>query len=361
MGTGHAAPSGPYEIVCGQFNSQSFMRIRRTTFAQVTRSTGILFVLVALMALSATVSLGQAGQRAPSATPQRAQTSPPPLRADNDTPLIVNTDLVTVGITVTDRDGRHISGLDKRAFTVYDDKLLQEIKFFSDSDTPVSLAIIFDTSNSMRGDKIMRARDALARFVETSHREDEYSLISFSDRVRLLLDRTRDPDAVLARFTYVQPRGETALYDATYLGVEKVTRGSRARRAILLITDGNDTCSRYTLNELRQSLKESDVALYAVGILANFRAEARAGRTTLKELASVSGGKAFFPISEAEMIEAFEQIALELRYQYSIGYRPTDLGGNNRWHRIKVEVSPPDRSQLRVRSREGVYVPTNPR
>lgn len=171
----------------------------------------------------------------------------------------------------------------------------KEIKFFSDWDTPVSLAIIFDTSNSMKGDKIVRARDALVRFVETSHRDDEYFLISFSDRVRLLLDRTREPDALLAKFTYAQPHGETALYDATYLGVEKVTRGSRARRAILLITDGNDTCSRYTLEELRRSLQESDVVLYAVGILATSRVEARAGRTTLKELASVSGGKAFSP------------------------------------------------------------------
>ncbi len=163
------------------------------------------------------------------------------------------------------------------------------------------------------------------------------------------------------QFTYVQPRGETALYDATYLGVEKVTRGSRARRAILLITDGNDTCSRYTLEELRRSLQESDVVLYAIGILATSRVEARAGRTTLKELASVSGGKAFFPNSEAEMIEAFERIALELRYQYSIGYRPTDLTSDRRWHRIKVEVSAPFRSWLLVRNREGFYAPTNPR
>lgn len=293
--------------------------------------------------------------------PQQAQKSQPPLRSDNDAPLIINTDLITVNVTVTDSDGRHISGLDRAAFTVYDDKVPQKINFFSDADTPVSLAVIFDTSSSMSGDKIMHSREALARFVETSHRDDEYFLISFSDRAQLLMEGTRDADAVLNKFIYIQPRGQTALYDATYLGVEKVSRGSRARRAILLITDGNDTCSRYTLKELRRSLQESDVVLYAVGILANFRAEARAGRTTLKELASVSGGKAFFPNSEAEMIEAFERIALELRYQYSIGYRPTDLGGNSTWHGVKVEVSPPKKRRLLVRNREGFYAPTNPR
>ena len=103
-------------------------------------------------------------------------------------------------VTVTDREGHHISGLDKRAFSIYDDRVAQQISFFSDSDTPVSLAIIFDTSDSMSGENINRARQALARFIETTHRQDEYFLISFSDRARLLLDRTRDADAVVDTF-----------------------------------------------------------------------------------------------------------------------------------------------------------------
>ena len=313
-------------------------------------------MLGGLVSPSATVSIGQAQQQ--SSTPTQAEkTSPPPLRPLGETPLVIDTNLVTVIVSVTDRGGRHISGLDKTAFTVYDDKRPQEVKFFSDSDTPVSLAVIFDTSNSMSGDKIMRAREALARFVETSHRADEYFLISFSDRAQLLLDRTLDSSAMLAKFTYVTPGGETALYDAAYLGVEKVARGSRPRRAILLITDGNDTCSRYTLKELRQSLQESDVVVYAIGILAFSRNEARRGRTTLKELALVTGGKAFFPDDTAEMIEAFERIALELRSQYSIGYRPTDLTRDRRWHRVRVDLRVSDKTRLVVRNREGFYAP----
>lgn len=291
-----------------------------------------------------------------SATSVLGQSTPLP-RQNNDPPVVIHTDLVTVIVNVTDRGGLQVSGLDKRAFTVYDDKLPQEIKFFSDADTPVSLAIIFDTSNSMSGDKILRARDALASFVKSTHREDEYFLISFSDRAKLLMDRTRDADAMIAKFTYVQPRGETALYDATYLGVEKVTLGSRTRRAILLITDGNDTCSRYTFKDLRRSLQESDVVLYAIGILPFSRSEARIGRNTLEQLAAVTGGKAFFPSGRAEMTEAFDRIAVDLRSQYSIGYRPTDLTGDRRWHRIKIGVIPPDRMRLRVRNREGFYAP----
>ena len=307
-------------------------------------------------ALSATIVFAQRTARLPSATSERAQKSTQP-QSNIVSPVVINTDLVSVTVSVTDRDGRHVSGLDQRAFTIYDDNLPQEIKFFSDADTPISLAVIFDTSKSMSGDKIMRSRDALARFVKTSHRDDEYSLISFSDRAQLLIDRTRDADAMIAKFTYVQPRGETALYDATFLGVEKVTRGSRTRRAILLITDGNDTSSRYKFKELRRSLQESDVVLYAIGILAYSWSEARRGRNTLQELASVTGGKAFFPDGKAGIDEAFEQIALELRSQYSVGYRPTDLTSDRRWHRIKVNVIPPGKSRLLVRNREGFYAP----
>lgn len=333
------------------------MRTQHTDEYWLTQRWRLLLSVGGFIALSATVVCGQSARRAPSATSEHAQT-PTPLPAPNIVaPVVINTDLVSVIVSVTDRDGRQVTGLDKEVFTVYDDKLAQEIIFFSDIDLPLSLAIIFDTSKSMSGDKIIRARDALARFIETSQREDEYSLISFSDRAQLLLDRTRDADAMLTKFTYVQPRGETALYDATYLGVEKVASGSRSRRAILLITDGNDTCSRYTFKDLRRSLQESDVVLYAVGILSFSRSEARAGRTTLKELAAVSGGKAFFPDGTAEMMEAFERIALDLRSQYSIGYRPTDLTGDRRWHRIKIGVIPPDRSRLRVRNREGFFAP----
>lgn len=324
------------------------MRTQRTKSAHT-----ITGRIVAVFAFFAIVAQAQEGVPIPSPP----QSGPPPLTIENNTSLIINTNLVVLTVTVTDPEDRHISGLDKTAFIIYDDKVPQQINVFSDSDTPVSLAIIFDTSHSMNGEKINRARQALARFIETTHRQDEYFLISFSDRARLLLDRTRDADTVVDTFRYVEPRGETALYDATYLGIEKVSHGSRARRAILLITDGNDTCSRYTLDEVRRSLQETDVVVYAIGILAYSRIEARAGRRTLNELASMSGGKAFFPNSAAETIDAFERIALELRHQYSIGYRPSDLTADRRWHRIKVDVISNVGSRLRVRNRSGFYAP----
>lgn len=297
---------------------------------------------------------------------QQQQENPPPGSIPVDErPVISNTDLVTLNVTVTDSYGRYVKGLDRTAFSISDDKQPQEISFFSDDDSPVSVGVVFDVSGSMNGDKISRAREALSRFIQTSHEQDEYFLIGFNSRAQLLIDRTRNSDAVLDKLTFIETRGQTALYDATYLGVEKVSRGAHTKRAILLISDGQDNNSRYTFNELRRLLKESDVLIYAVGILGGGdpgSSLGMAGQSILDELASVSGGKAFFPNTSAEMNEIFERIALELRHQYSIGYRPTNFVGDGKWHRLKVKITPPrGLPRLFVRSRDGYYAVTNPK
>ena len=277
---------------------------------------------------------------------------------DNST-ITNNIDLVNLTVTVTDTYGRYVSGLNKNAFAIFDEKQPQEITFFSDDDAPVSVGVIFDVSGSMSGDKIKRARDALSRFIQTSHNSDEYFLIGFNQRAQLLLDKTRDGNSVLDKLTFVQTRGQTALYDACYLGVEKVQRGAHPKRALLLISDGQDNNSRYTFSELRKLLKESDVTLYGIGILSGSDAGSSMGmegQGILDELANVSGGKAFFPRSAAEMDDIFEQIALELRHQYSIGYRPPNFVSDGKWHKIKVKVTPPrGLPRLFVRSKEGYY------
>jgi Ca-activated chloride channel family protein len=282
-----------------------------------------------------------------------------------DGPVIVNTDLITLTVTVTDTYGRYVSGLSKKAFTILDEKQPQEITFFSDDDSPVSVGVIFDVSGSMSGEKIKNAREALSKFIQTSHNSDEYFLIAFNSRAQLLLDKTRDGNAVLDKLTFVQTKNNTALYDACYLGVEKVQRGLHPKRALLLISDGQDNNSRYTFNELRRLLKESDVVLYGVGILSggdSGSALGMEGQGILDELASVSGGKAFFPRSALEMDDIFEQIALELRHQYSIGYKPSNFSNDGKWRKIKVKVTPPrGLPRLFVRSKEGYYAIPNSR
>lgn len=291
------------------------------------------------------------------------QPTPTPLD-DPGTPVRIKTDLVTLTLTVTDQFGRYVSGLNKNAFTVNDNSQEQEITFFSDSDAPVSVGIIFDVSGSMSGDKINKARKALERFIGTSHPSDEYFLIAFNNRAQLLMDRTRDGDALLRKLTLVQPKNNTALYDAVYLGVERVTRGSHQKRALLVISDGQDNASRYNFGEVRRLMKESDVVTYSVGIIDKSDASSSfglQGQAFLDELSSVTGGKAFYPQTDVEMDEIFERIALELRHQYSIGYIPKDFQPDGKWRKVKVKVKPPrGLPRLTVRGREGYYATPNP-
>jgi Ca-activated chloride channel homolog len=336
---------------------------------RIALAVSFLFILVTQISLT-TGAQEQATQKPGNgATPAKTETPAPPkggsasqepLGTVLDGPvLLTNTDLITLTVTVTDTYGRYVSGLSQKAFTILDEKQPQEITFFSDDDSPVSVGVIFDVSGSMSGEKIKNAREALSKFIQTSHNSDEYFLIAFNSRAQLLLDKTRDGNAVLDKLTFVQTKSNTALYDACYLGVEKVQRGLHPKRALLLISDGQDNNSRYTFNELRRLLKESDVVLYGIGILSGGDAGSdlgMAGQGILDELANVSGGKAFFPRSPLEMDDIFEQIALELRHQYSIGYKPSNFSNDGKWRKIKVKVTPPrGLPRLFVRSKEGYY------
>jgi Ca-activated chloride channel homolog len=321
-----------------------------------------LALLVGVIVIWPVISNGQDNPRENSIKPIASPTPPPTQSASGaelDGPVIVHTDLITLTVTVTDTYGRFVSGLNKNAFTVLDEKQPQEITYFSDDDAPVSVGILFDVSGSMSGGKVKRARDALSKFIQTSHNSDEYFLIGFNSRAQLLMDKTRDGDAVLNKLSFVETRGNTALYDACYLGIEKVQRGTHPKKAVLVISDGQDNNSRYTFDNLRRLLKESDVVLYGIGILSGSDTGSSLGmegQGVLDELANVSGGKAFFPRSDAEMDDIFEQIALELRHQYSIGYKPTDFMTNGKWRKVKVKVLPPrGLPRLFVRTKEGYY------
>lgn len=274
------------------------------TYARLQNIWRIVLILLVLM-LIATQPL--VAQKQTDKTPQ------------DDQPLTINTDLVTFNVSVTDREGRAVTGLNKNIFNVFDNKTLQEIHFFSDEDTPASISIVFDTSGSMSEKKINQAKEALASFINTTHYRDEFFLIDFNSRARLLLDRTRDSDAILNKFNLVEPQGNTAVYDAVYLGVEKVMQGSHPKKVVLLISDGEDNNSRYSYRELRRRLRESEVIIYAIGFGGYYPLKGGLnGRETLKELASTSGGKAFFPKGQVDMDKAFEQIALEIRHLYSV-------------------------------------------
>jgi Ca-activated chloride channel family protein len=270
----------------------------------------------------------------------------------------IATELVSLTVTVTDAYNRLVTGLDKQHFEIFEDKVKQDISFFSDDDAPVSMGIVFDVSGSMKG-KLDRARDALRAFIQTSHSDDDFFLVGFNHRASLLAEFT-DGDTLANKFTLVDPRGQTALYDAAYLGVEKVKQGRHNRHSLLLISDGQDNSSRYTYGELRKLLKEAGVQIYCIGIVemgggAGGTLDMQ-GQAILEEIAQVTGGKAFFPRSAAELEDATTRIALELRHQYSIGYNPTNVKRDGQWHKIKVNVKGPrGLTNLRVQHKEGYY------
>jgi Ca-activated chloride channel family protein len=292
--------------------------------------------------------------------PPAQQTPASPQKPAQDQAPVVKerTEIVTLTVTVTDPYNRLVTGLDKQHFEVFEDKVKQSIEFFADEDVPVSLGIVFDVSGSMKG-KLDRAREALKAFIQTSHDNDDFFLVGFNQRANLIAEFT-DGDSLINKLTFVDPKGQTALYDASYLGIEKVKQGRHTKRALLLISDGQDNSSRYSYGELRKLLKEADVQIYSIGIVemgggAGSTLDLQ-GQSILEEIAQVTGGKAFFPRSAAELEDATTRIALELRHQYSIGYTPTNIKRDGRWHKIRVDVKPPrGLPKLSVRTKEGYY------
>ncbi len=268
------------------------------------------------------------------------------------------TSVVTVNVSVTDKQFRHVTGLSKEHFEVYEDKVRQQIEFFSDDDKPVSVGIVFDLSGSM-SNKITRAREALRAFVDTCHNDDDFFLVTFNDRASLLAELS-DGHTVLNKLTFAEPRGQTALYDAAYLGVEKVKQGRHDKRAILIISDGQDNASRYNYGELRKLLKEADVQVYCIGItedgaIAGSLIDMQ-GRAVLDEIARTTGGMAFYPNAYGELEDAVTRIALVLRRQYSLGYVPVNEQRDGKWRKIKVRVNAPKgMPSLVVRAKEGYY------
>ncbi|MGH9524712.1 MAG: VWA domain-containing protein, partial [Terriglobales bacterium] len=163
-------------------------------------------------------------------------------------PMKVNVNVVLVPVTVTDQMDRLVTGLDQKSFTLFQDKQEQNIKYFSSQDAPVSIGIIFDLSGSMKN-KMDNAREAITEFLETGNPQDEFFVVTFSDRPEMLTGFTQNVDDVRERLINTPAKGETALLDAIYLGMNEMKHARYERRALLVISDGGDNHSRYTESE----------------------------------------------------------------------------------------------------------------
>jgi len=275
----------------------------------------------------------------------------------------VNVDLVMVPVTITDASNRLVEGLDSDNFQLFEgkDPHPQQIRYFSKEDAPISLGFILDVSGSMKS-KIDRAREAVIQFAQKANPEDEFFLISFSDRPEELCDFTQRVEDIQSRMVFANPKGRTSLLDAIYLGINKMQRARYTRRALLIISYGGDNHSRYTLSEIKSLVREADVGIYAIGIYDHYfmTAEETAGPELLEKLSQQTGGTAFTIDNPGDMTYAANAIGNILRNQYLIGYRPQGARADGKWHRIKVKLRVVGRSKklaahFSVHAKSGYY------
>jgi Ca-activated chloride channel family protein len=261
-------------------------------------------------------------------------------------------ELVTTAVTVRDAEGRLITSLEQKDFIVEEDGVVQPITQFTKQRVPVSLSLTLDISDSMRGQRMVDARVALAHFLDTLlAADDEASLLGFNHETRMFGQWTTERAGMRGKLDDLRPSGGTALYDAVDAALPLFESRQHPRAALLLVSDGADTASDVTPTTLKQKLVRSDVFLYAIGIdTLDARNSTRINPFTLNELTSQGGGYTEIIRSTAELGPATARIAEELNNQYMIGYTPTTRA-DGKYHSVRVRVT---NDTYRVRARRGV-------
>jgi Ca-activated chloride channel homolog len=271
-----------------------------------------------------------------------------------------SSELVVLPVVVTDKQGRYVSDLERDRFTVFDNGRRVPIEIFTNEDTPVTIGLVIDASGSMRsklGDVVI----ASLAFARSSNPEDELFVVRFNDDVQhvirdrpfLLADDLRSLDVALRT---MRPDGRTALYDALVEAIDYLGRGSRARKALIVVSDGGDNASAATLDQVLARARQSNAAVYTIGVYEPEDLDKNPG--VLKSLARATGGERFLPRSPGEMLKMCQLIAREIRSGYTIGYVPPDRDGN--YHRVRVEVQPPATQKVAVRTRPGYFAAARP-
>lgn len=291
----------------------------------------------------------------------RSRTAPEEKSARPD--IRVDTNLVLINVTVTDPMNRFVTGLEKEHFKLFEDKVQQTIAAFSSEDAPLSIGLVFDCSGSM-GAKLQKSRQAAAQFFKTANPEDEFFLIEFNDRPELVVPFTKNTEELQNRLTFTQSKGRTALLDAVYLAMNTMKKAHNPRKAILIISDGGDNSSRYTESEIKNSVRESDVQIYAIGIFEPVgsrgrTAEEMSGPGLLTDISEQTGGRHFAVDNLNELPDIAAKIGIELRNQYMLGYSPSNQERDGKYRRVKVTlVQPRGLPPLKVNSRLGYYAPS---
>jgi VWFA-related protein len=277
----------------------------------------------------------------------------------SDTRIILEVNRVNMLFTVTDKKGKFITDLTRDDFQVVENKRPQTIQeFTAESDLPLRIAILIDTSNSIR-DRFRFEQQAAVDFITSviRPRQDKAMVVSFDSSAELVSDLVDDPEKLAAAVRSLRPGGGTALYDALYFACrDKLQQDQprhKFRRAVIIVSDGDDNQSRVSRDQALEMAQKADAVIYCISTNIS-RIEAD-GDKVLKYLAVETGGQAFFPFKAEDLAQSFENIANELRHQYNVFYRPEPLKTDGLYHTVDLKVK--GRKDLIVRARKGYYAP----
>jgi len=288
---------------------------------------------------------------------------PPPPESDIDSAHAIRRDvsLVLIPATVTDPYGRLVTGLDQSNFRIFEDGIEQEIVHFASMDVPISVGMVFDMSGSMT-DKLDKSKMAVVEFMKTSNPKDEFFLVDFNDHAQLISPFTDRIEDMQSSMLLTAAHGLTALFDGIYLGLSEMRNARNSRKALLIISDGGDNHSRYSESDVQKFVRESDVQIYALGIYDPVEArdspEEQEGPALLDEITRMTGGRTFQVETLSQLPDTASKISMELRNQYVLGYRPTNLKHDGKYRKVKVKISAPrGLPPLHVDAKYGYYAP----
>ena len=282
----------------------------------------------------------------------------PPQNPAGEAPITLDVNRVNMLFTVSDKKGRFITDLGKEDFQIFEEKKSQSIvEFVAESDLPLRLGVLIDTSNSIR-ERFKFQQEAAIEFVNSVMRpQDRAIVVSFDTGPELVSDLTGDTGKLAKAIRDLRPGGGTALYDAIFYACrDKLMLDQprhKFRRALIVISDGDDNQSRYTRDQALEMAQKADVVVYSIST--NITGLQSDGDKVLRYLAQETGGLVFFPFKVQDLAQSFENIANELRHQYNVLYRPEPAKKDGLFHPVDIKVK--NRKDLVVRARKGYYAP----
>jgi Ca-activated chloride channel homolog len=275
----------------------------------------------------------------------------------------VQVNLVVLHTTVLDDRGRFADGLKQESFRVLEDKVEQKLSVFKREDVPVSMGLVIDNSGSMR-DKRPRVNEAAITLVESSNPQDEAFVVNFNDDFYLDLDKdfTNSIPELKEALERIDSRGSTALYDAIIGSLDHLKKASKDKRVLLVVTDGEDNTSRNSLEKTIREVQKTDTVVYTIGLLSQeSKKNAKRAKKALEDIAKASGGLSYFPENVEDVHNICQQVAHDIRNQYTLAYYPSNSKRDGTFRAVQVEVIPPrGRGKLVARTRNGYYAPNSP-